>query len=200
MPLSIVEICNSALSKIGTGSILGLTDDSKEARACALRFDPCRRIVLRMHPWHCAIIRTILAPLSSANNPWGPVNIFPFPTDCLRVLAIGDDVGYRVEGRNLVSNATAIKFKYVSNLQDVTQMDELLAEAIACYLAWDICYGITQSIQARDIAWKSFELIKRQAKSVDSQEERDHAITATLFTDSRINRVTDAFEANDGED
>lgn len=152
---------------------------------------------MRRHPWNCAIERLVLAP-STTPNPWGPLNIFPYPKDCLRVLEVGDDVFYRIEGRNLVSSEMSLKLKYVYNLTDVTQMDELLGEAIACYLAWDICYAITQASNARDVAWKAYLAILRDAKSVDAQEERDYRIHADLFVDSRISRVTEG-SLDDGE-
>ncbi len=65
MPSSFVEIANSAIVKVGGRSIQSLDDDTVEAKTCKLRMEPCKRIVLRMHPWNFAIERVSLAPLVS---------------------------------------------------------------------------------------------------------------------------------------
>jgi hypothetical protein len=55
-----VEICNNALTLIGTRRITALTDPSKEARACNDNYDICRKSLLRMHPWNFAMTRVPL--------------------------------------------------------------------------------------------------------------------------------------------
>jgi hypothetical protein len=49
-----------------------------------------------------------------------------------------------------------------------------------------MAFALTQSNTAREFAWKQFETIKRQAKSIDAQEERDYELTADTFLDARI--------------
>lgn len=184
MAISIVEIANSALVKIGAANILSLDDDSREARLCKLRYNPVRKIVLRMHPWGCAIDRASLAPL--AETPVSDfTHAFQLPSSCLRVLDVGSDVFYRIEGRRILANATELQLQFIRDEEDVMKLDELLAEAIACYLAWDVAYALTQSNKARETAWSQFETIRRQAMSVNAQEERDHTLTAELFVEAR---------------
>jgi hypothetical protein len=186
MATDIVEIANSALAKIGGASIVSLDDGSRESNLVKLRYNPVRRIVLRMHPWNCAIERTLLAPLAETPE-FGFDNIFQLPSQCLRLIEISPlDVFYRIEGRKILANETSLELRYVKDETDVSKLDELLSEAIACYLAWDMAFALTQSNTAREFAWKQFETIKRQAKSIDAQEERDYELTADTFLDARI--------------
>jgi len=57
MATNAVELCNNALSNIGTRRITSLSDTSKEGRACNDNYDICRKAVLRMHPWNFATVR-----------------------------------------------------------------------------------------------------------------------------------------------
>jgi hypothetical protein len=181
-----VEVANSALSKIGASTIVSLDDDTKEARLCKLRIDPIRRIVLRMHPWNCAIDRVLLAPLVDV-PAFGLTKTFQFPSDCLRLVEISPkEVFYRIEGRRILCDESSLELRYVKDEADWMKLDELVSEAIACYLAWDIGFPIVQSNTVVERVWKQFETIKRQAKSIDAQEERDYELTADTFLDARI--------------
>lgn len=186
MATDAVEVANSALAKIGAATILSLDDDTKEARLCKLRINPIRKIVLRMHPWNCALDRQSLAPL--AETPaFGFSQVFQQPSNCLRIVDIEpDDVFYRIEGRKIYANESELQLKFVKDETDWTKLDELISEAIACYLAWDIGFPITQSNSVVERCWKQFEMLKRQAKSVDAQEERDYELKANTFLDARI--------------
>jgi hypothetical protein len=192
MALTIIEICNSAMTKLGAQSILSLDDDTTEARACKLRYDACRRIVLRRHPWNFAIERVITAPEAP---PAVPAFEFTYqhvlPSDCLRVLEVGpEDATYRIEGRKIRTNFDALELRYIKNITDPTVMDELFSEALACYLAWDTSYKITQKTGVREELWQAYTLSLRDAKSVDAQEERDYELEANEIVDSRTSGTT----------
>lgn len=60
MATNSVEICNNALTIIGSRRITALSDPSKEARACNDNYDICRKSLLRMHPWNFAMTRVEL--------------------------------------------------------------------------------------------------------------------------------------------
>lgn len=186
MATTLTEIANSALVKIGAATILDLNDGSVAANTCLARINPVRRMVLRMHPWNCALARVSLAPLTST-PAFGFDYSFQLPSDCLRVLAVEpDETAYRIEGRNILADSNAIDLKFITDVSQVELLDELLAEAISCYLAWDIAYKITQSSEAKAEAWRMFKTVLGSAKSVDAQEERDYEVEANLFIDSRI--------------
>ena len=60
MAQSAVDICNSALQKLGAASILSFQDNSREARQCNIAYDSNRRSELRKHDWNFAIKYTHL--------------------------------------------------------------------------------------------------------------------------------------------
>ena len=57
-----VDHCNLALRKIGSKTIMSLTDGSTEADLCALMYDFVLDAELRKHPWNFAIREIELAP------------------------------------------------------------------------------------------------------------------------------------------
>ena len=66
MAQSELELCNSALSKLGCRvklTTVSTSGTTQEERACASRVDICKRTVLAMHPWNFAIKRTNLEPV-----------------------------------------------------------------------------------------------------------------------------------------
>jgi hypothetical protein len=189
MSTTLTEIANSALIKLGQSTINDINDGSVVANLCKARIHPVRRLVLRMHPWNCAIDRVQLAPLTTT-PAFEFTYKFELPALCLRVLQVGpNDIGYRIEGRNVLCDSTTLDLKFISDVSEVEKLDELLVEAISCYLAWDIAYKITNSNESKAEAWRMFTLIMSKAKSVDAQEERDYVMTADLFIDSRLGGV-----------
>lgn len=60
MATTAIEVCNNALTLIGSRRITSLSDPSKEARACNDNYNICRKAVLRMHPWNFATKRVEL--------------------------------------------------------------------------------------------------------------------------------------------
>ncbi len=93
-----VDICNQALSLIGTRStIASLSENSAEAAQCSIHYYPARDSLLRMHNWSFArrqvVLGLIAAAANTAENPSGnpPLPLLPWdyeyalPPDCLRV-------------------------------------------------------------------------------------------------------------------
>ena len=98
---SIIDVCNKALSTIGTRStISALTEGSIESNLCSLWYDCTRQSLLRVHPWSFARRQVPLSLLAAAagtpENPTGatprpmaPWNYeYAWPADCLRVRQI----------------------------------------------------------------------------------------------------------------
>lgn len=169
MAASWIEIANSALVKLGAKTIISLDDGSKEADLCKLRLDPCRDTVLRMHPWNCAMRRVQLAPLVTP-PPFDWSHQFQLPSDCLRVIEVCGHERYLIEGRRILADATLLDIIYIYRITDPVEIDALLGEAIACWLAYDIGYALVQSPQAREYARAQFDQIIRTAKHTDAIE------------------------------
>ncbi len=66
MATSDVEICNSALQKLGAETITTLADNSRRASLCNRQYDKIRKKLLRAHPWNFAIKRAALVEITEA--------------------------------------------------------------------------------------------------------------------------------------
>lgn len=187
--MTAIQICNSALMKIGANLIDSLTDGSKEANACTQRYIPSKRSVLRMHPWHCAIRRVVLSPLTST-PAFGYAYQFRVPADFVRVVIVNPETesDYKVEGQMILGDFTTLDLKYVSDV-DESLIDDLIAEAIACYLAWDISFFITQSNTTKDVMNKDLKMIISKAKLANAQELPTQEVEANYFLEQRLGPV-----------
>jgi hypothetical protein len=62
MAQSSLECANIALTKIGAAKITDLSDTTETAITANLCIDPCKKDLLRLHPWNFAVKRTLLRP------------------------------------------------------------------------------------------------------------------------------------------
>ena len=171
---SVVGIANAALLRIGAGLIMSLDEEGKAARLCRQLYGPSRDAVLRAHPWNCALRRCALAQLV-APPAFGFALQYQLPADCLRVLALdadgdGGDGGFRIEGRRLLCHAPGARAHYIARIDDPTQFDALLADAIAARLAAELAFPIAASTSLAQSMWQIYEMKLREARIVDAQE------------------------------
>jgi len=172
-----VDICNSALIKLGAERINALTDDNKRARLCQEQYPKVLKRILRSHPWKFAVKRTKLSPI--AHTPeFGTQNFFEQPLDCIRIIGVMADYDttqttsyhYSVEGRMIASELDVINLKYVSSATLEAHFDEDFKEAVACSLAHDLCYAIVQSTTMKNELFQESEFWIGQARSHGAME------------------------------
>ena len=166
---SLVDCCNNALQKLGMPSIMSLTDNSRQARQCALAADNNRRSELRKYNWNFAITRAQLAP-DVATPAFDYLYQFSLPSDCLRVLlpnqsSIGatpplyGPVDWVLEGRKILSNCSiqyydgvitssatpSLNLRYIADILDPNQYDASFYEVYYIAMAIDMCEALTNS-------------------------------------------------------
>ena len=66
MALSSIELCSSALVKLGAEGISSFDDGSAEARVASRLYPLARDALLSTHPWSFATRQTVLARLATA--------------------------------------------------------------------------------------------------------------------------------------
>ncbi len=92
MALNSIELCSSALIKLGADGISSFEDGTAEARVAAPLYPIVRDALLSAHPWSFATKKAALAPLATA-----PVSDFAYahelPSDFLKALSAGDEGG-----------------------------------------------------------------------------------------------------------
>jgi hypothetical protein len=181
---SIVDICNSALQRVGAATILSLSDNSREARACSVQYDSNRRDELRRHAWNFAIKRTTLAPDVTAPT-FEFTYAFTLPSDCLRVILPSDStLDWVIEGRKILTNSVnspatlsttsttgALGLRYVADIEDVSQFDPAFYSILAISLAIDLCEVLTTSNQKKNALNEEYKQGIREARGIDAIEK-----------------------------
>ena len=170
MASSVIQVCNRALTKLGSARIVDLLDDSRQARALNAAYEPVRDLVLRTFRWGFALKRALLS--ASATPPAFGFNYqYVLPSDYLLVDQVGEQmptvgsdsyvgteiVDYAIEnGRLLTDMAAPLALRYVARITDPTVWDAHFAEVLACKLAWELCEELTQSDAKRQLAQGEF--------------------------------------------
>lgn len=188
MATSSVEICNSALLKLGCSMITSLSDTTKQGLACNAQYDRLRKEILRAHPWNFAITHADLA--ATANTPvWDKWTVeFAIPTDVLRILDtnLGDEaweIGYNADGlKVLFCNSDDCQIKYIKDITNTTRFDPTFEEALAFRLAADLAYHMVQSQTVQQQMFTYYRQAMATAMSYDGQESSPQQVEATAWT------------------
>ena len=168
-----VDICNSALSKIGVDPIDNFDEDSQAARECKQIYDLRRRKLLRSHFWNFAVGRVELTA-DVATPAFGFSTQFSLPSDYIRMIELNDrEKCYKIEkGKLLVSSDTA-KLRYVQDIEDVDAFDDTFVEALAYDIAAELAFTLTQSASLAQAMYDKFLLELKDTRSFDAQDEGD---------------------------
>jgi hypothetical protein len=195
MATTFVDICNAALIRIGLPIIAGFTDGTNRANVCASRYESCRDIVLRMHPWSCATQRVQLA--SSTTSPAFDYQYqYPMPSDFLRELQVSSSPymtdctlasrpRYRIESGNILFDFPILYLLYVQRVTNANQLDSLCQQAMALYLAYDIAQLLLQNENLVGQLNKEFEGAMATARNVNAQEN-DRCFVIDQFERARL--------------
>lgn len=151
-----VDICNRALSRLGTRStIAALDENSTEARAASIWYAATRDALLRVHDWNFARHRVTLGELGGAPAGW--TYRYALPADCLRLLRIvsvrGDREPARFEVvsdgalRSVLSDEPEAEAIYTMRVVDPTLYDAAFSAALVDQLAAHIAYPVTQKTE-----------------------------------------------------
>lgn len=186
MASSKVDICNLALIHLGCDTISAITDQNQRARLCKQVYDQLRRKLLRAHPWRFAIKRQSLA-VSSSTPPFGFSYQYPLPSDCLRTLDVDlEDSTFQIEGRSVVTDETEVELRYVADIVDEQNFDDLFCEVLALDIAIKIGRHLTQSDAVIQECRQEREQILRDARSADAQEGTPGSFVSDTWLDSRF--------------
>ena len=187
MPITEIDICNLALRKVGAQTIMALDEASENARLCRQFYPRVRDTVLRLYPWNCATRRAKLTALSEA-PAFGWARQYPLPVDCLFVQRMEyQDIPFKIEGRVLLTDWAEANIIYTARLEDVSQYDNLLVQAIYTMLAAEISTSLRQD--AKMYQGLMDELMMRVlplARSINSQEQSMAQLETTSFLEARL--------------
>ena len=187
-----VDLANEALLLLGSNTITSFTDNDSNA-VLVNRFYPSERdAVLRSNRWNCAITTANIASL--ADTPiidWEYK--FTLPTDpyCLRVLDVRTVTGdirldHEIHGRELLTEESTVDITYIQRLEDTTQFDSLLYQALVFRMAWKLAFPIMRSHTVMGQMGQMYEAVVREARTIDSQEGTPETIETDTLLDLRL--------------
>jgi hypothetical protein len=195
-----VEIANRALTKVGEARIMSLDDDVEAARVISALWDVVRDAELRSRNWNFSVKREALAALSAAPS-WGFAVQYQLPSDCLRVVQVGEffpgpsmsdyrnrsESMWQIEGGKILTDYEApLKIRYVARIEDTGSWDALFVEVFACRLAVEICERITQSNTKRELAWNEYGDAIKSAVRADAIENPPEPLPDDSWMLSRL--------------
>lgn len=176
--------------KLGADPINNLSDDTKEARLCSIQYPLIRDAILRSAPWSFAMKRVKLSPVA-ATLEFGDGNQFQLPQDCVKFVKLYAGEGYvsqdryTIEGDVLITSLETVEGWYITNDVDPEKYDPSFREAVACALASDLCYAITQSTsREQTLMAKAMDWVDK-ARSYNSQEVTPEDFAFDEFLNSR---------------
>ena len=173
MAATVVSICSNALLMLGAAPIADLNEDNDRARLAANLFDPARDMVLRRHPWNCAVKRIALAPdVTAPAFDW--TYQFTLPSDWLRTLSVGEAGDYQafaIEGRKILCDANPLLLRYVWRNDNPATWDDLLVWGMTCVMKAIFAYPTTKSANLSALVEDSLKDVLKQARAVDGQEQ-----------------------------
>ena len=151
-----VDICNRALSRLGTrATISALDENSTEARTASIWYAATRDALLRIHDWNFARRRVGLARSEAAPTGWA--FRYTLPTDCLRLLRLASatpgsgmprfEVAGDSASRVVFCDEPAAEAIYTARNGDPNLYDAGFALALVDQLAAHIAYPITQKTE-----------------------------------------------------
>ncbi|WP_105618506.1 hypothetical protein [Cronobacter sakazakii] len=198
---SVVEICNLALSNIGSSrSINSLDEKSKEADVCNLHFEACRDAVLADAEWNFATKRIALADTGIAPPDW--TYAYAYPTDCLRIIEImipgvryptaAMRINYETgvndsgTGKLIYTDQQEARLKYVARITDVNMFDPLFQDALAWRLAAAINMPVTGDANLTRFCLQMYQSVILSAGSHSMNESQEPQSPDSEFTTARL--------------
>ena len=188
-----VDIANQALMMLGASPIVSFMDESVEAEAVRVLYNPAKQQILRSYDWNCASKSATLALLS--DPPIDPKWKFRFslPDDCIRVLEIfqatsgtgamwGD---FSVETGTLLARIDNVACRYIYDVEE-PDLDPHVEMAFVARLAVDLSYPLTASSSREGNLVEIAERKLDEARTTDSQERTSKHIQINTLQHARM--------------
>lgn len=156
-PLTALDVCNLALSKLGESPLSAIDPNGGlAARLCYMHYHPVRREVLCANRWSFATVETTLTAPEGSGETGSASLAHTLPSDCLRVTKVNSP-GWTLRGRCIYCPAATIRVQYIADCEDVSTFDPLFIEAFATRLACKLCIPLINSTTARQALAEEYQ-------------------------------------------
>lgn len=183
-----VQICNSALVKIGVTNLIGaLTEETEEAVACNQLYEQVRDEVTRDHFWNFAVTFASLTADAVAPS-WGYAHSYTLPTDCLRFIGIKGSPAYQLtkDRKIFTDEAAPLYIMYVAQVTTVADMDITFKRALVTRLAAELCMSLTKDLERNRALLAEYSVIAEDARFFDSTEGSQASLAAQALINARF--------------
>jgi hypothetical protein len=182
---TITDICNAAISHVGTRSKISSIDEgSAEANACLTHFAMVRDGTLRVFDWNFARITAQLAQLQNPPARWAYE--YALPVDCIRLRRLNDvpllvlpETFYEVASDRdstgayitvILANAAPLSAIYTAQVTDPLRWDQGFIDAVVYGLAARICFELSGKDDRAKALTQMWQLSLREAVAGSANE------------------------------
>ena len=188
-----LDIINVALVQLGLRPATNRTEQTRGMQFATARYEAVRDFVVTAGNWNSATKRIALNQLDST-PAWGFSNQYQLPDDLVRFVRMDNlNIPFRIEGRKLLTNWDEANIVYVFRITEVAVMDELLKNAIATRLAFEIALAVKGDLRQVQLLKQLYEDQVSLANLVDANQAPVDTMEGTTWTNSRINFPAEAF-------
>lgn len=190
-------IANLALQKIGAeDQLMDLFEDRQAARSVRAAWDFVRRETLRRGKFNFSVTRAELAAQNMNTVPRPPspypyANRFPLPEDFVRLIEVLDPPAvrgaYQLErGAILADTAGPVFVRYVADIEDTAEWDDLFVGAFAARLGYQVADRLTGDRGRKADCWAEFRAAIKDTAGVDAREDPPTETEDSSWVTSRL--------------
>jgi hypothetical protein len=189
MALNSIELCSSALIKLGAESISSFEDGTAEAKVAARLYPLVRDAMLCAHPWSFATKQAELS-LLTVTPPTDFAYAHQLPNDFLRALSAGDagrgrGLVYEIINGQLRSDAETVVLSYLFQPSE-GDFPAYFAPALVTRLAAEFCLPLTENTSRADRFTRLAEEELKLAKLIDSQQDTPPRVEDFTLIEARL--------------
>lgn len=179
-----LQICNSAILKVGGDMIASITDATKAAQICNAQYNVKRDELLLQVPWRFSLQQVKLTP--QATQPiFQYTNAFLLPSDCLRPLKVNADP-WTVQQGLILCNSDAINVTYIQIQNgNESSWDPLFAETFSLSLSKELALSLVQSVPLFQEIDKQYQQKLALARATNAVIGTPDRLIADMWSNAR---------------
>lgn len=197
MAISEIDICNLALSKVGSDTIRSFTENNKRSRLCNIFYDNEKRYVLSQHDWSFARKIAQLDKIKTDSTFPEGYSAFQIPHDCETPRQVGKDSSrsnWEVVGNTIVvpdNCETSIILRYTQSNPEPYLFTQSFVDLVALRIAAMLSQPLAQDKGLMSSMMQAYASSKYDAWESDAN-------IGNIYRDHQENPDDDKFSFPDG--
>jgi len=184
--MTIVDICNIALIRLGAEKIVTLDDDTKRAGLCKVLYSVVKDEMIQSHPWRFARKRKRSVGAAVSSNVFGWAYKHTLPADFRRMFMAEDqDENWTIESGILYTDTQNLNYVYVLTVDEIA-LPSYFVLALASRLAQEMAYSMIQSTELQAAIEAEHSRKLSNARFVDSSGTGSFEYKANDWSTARL--------------